>query len=456
MTMGLHKGDIIDIELVDLANGGDAVGRYEGLAVFIPGGIPGELVKVRIVEKKKNYARGEIVEILRAARERIKPDCPVFGACGGCQLQHIAYENQLEYKRKMVKDLLERIGKLEDAEVEPVFPAAHPFLYRNKAQFPLAKDRDGKIIAGFYERGSHEIVPLESCLIQHPLINRTMKITLEILNDYPDLTVYNEIEHKGLLRHLVIRAGICTNQVLLILVTSGEELPHAEEVAERVMREMPEIVGVLQNINPERTNVILGQETRIIAGQDYYLDYIGNIKFAVSTNSFFQVNTLQTKNLYDFVLDFAGLSGEETVIDAYCGLGSISLYLAEKAGEVIGIEEVPEAVEDAGKNARLNGIDNCRFITGKVEEKLPELLAEGIKPDLIVFDPPRKGLAKEVIDAVIGVKPERIVYVSCNPATLARDLALFKEDYRILKVQPVDMFPNTYHVECVTLMSRVE
>lgn len=453
--MGLNKGDIVDIELVDLANGGDSVGRYEDLVLFVPGGIPGEEVRVRIVEKKKNYARGELVEVLRPARERIKAACPVFGTCGGCQLQHIAYEKQVEYKGKMVKDLLERIGRLENIELQPALPSPQAFFYRNKAQFPLARDRDGEIIAGFYARGSHDIVPLETCPIQHPLINRTLQKSLEVLNAYPDLTVYNEKNHKGLLRHLVIRTGVCTNQVLLVLVTSGKDLPHAGEIAERIMKEIPEIVGVLQNINMERTNVILGQETRIIAGQDYYLDYIGNIKFAVSTNSFFQVNTLQTKNLYDFVLNFAGLSGEETVIDAYCGLGSISLYLADKAREVIGIEEVPVAIEDAGNNASLNDINNCRFITGKVEDKLPELLAEGIKPDLIVFDPPRKGLAKEVIDAVIEVKPERIVYVSCNPATLARDLALFKEDYRILKVQPVDMFPNTYHVECVVLITKL-
>lgn len=454
--MSINKGDIVEIELADLANGGDCVGRYDDLAVFVPGGVPGELVKIRITEKKKNYARGEIVEVLRRAPERVEAECPVSGICGGCQLQHIAYEKQLEYKRKMMKDLLERIARLEDPEVQPVFPAPHPFFYRNKAQFPLARDSEGKIIAGFYERGSHEIVPLDSCQIQHPLINRTMKKTLEILNDYPTLTVYNEKTHKGLLRHLVIRTGVCTNQVLLVLVTSGKELPNKEEIAERVMKEIPELAGVLQNINPERSNVVLGKETGVIAGRDYYLDYIGNVRFAISINSFFQVNTLQTRNLYDFVVDFAGLTGKETVIDAYCGIGSISLYLAERAGEVIGIEEVPAAIEDAGKNARLNDINNCRFITGRVEDKLPELLAEGKKPDLIVFDPPRKGLAREVIEAVIGVKPEKIVYVSCNPATLARDLALFKEDYDVRKVQPVDMFPNTYHVECVTLMSRIE
>lgn len=452
--MGINKGDIVEIELVDLANGGDCVGRYDGLAVFVPGGVPGELVKIRIIEKKKNYARGEILKVLKKSLERVKAECPVFGICGGCHLQHISYEKQMEYKQKMVKDLLERIGKLGNIEVQPTFPASYHFGYRNKAQFPLAEESTGQIISGFYQKGSHIVVPHDDCQIQHPLINRIMKKTLEILNSYPELTVYDERLHKGLLRHLVIRVGVCTNQALLVLVTNGRKIPQAEEIARRIREEVTEIVGVLQNINTEKTNVVLGRELAVLSGQDYYIDYIGKIKFAVSINSFFQVNTLQTKNLYDFVLEYAGLSGKETVFDAYCGIGSISLYLAEEAEGVIGIEEVQAAIEDADKNAELNEVENCRFITARVEDKLPKLLAEGIKPDLIVFDPPRKGLDEKVIDTVIKVKPERIVYVSCNPATLARDLALFKEDYDIRKVQPVDMFPGIYHVECVVLLCR--
>ncbi|HLV10293.1 MAG TPA: 23S rRNA (uracil(1939)-C(5))-methyltransferase RlmD [Halanaerobiales bacterium] len=451
--MGINRGDVIELKLDDLANGGDSIGRYQGLAVFVPGGVPGELVRARILAKKRNYARGELLEIIKRADSRIEPECSVFEDCGGCQLQHIEYETQLEYKQKMVQDLLERVAKLKGIKVKPTLPAEYPFAYRNKAQFPLGKDEEGKIVGGFYRRGSHQLIPGDDCLIQHPLINRVMKKTLEILNDY-QLSVYDEKKHKGLLRHLFIRVGVCTNQALLVPVTQKEEFPYLKEIAARLNKAVPEIVGIIQNINPERGNVITGKKYKTITGQDYYIDYIGNIKFLISARSFFQVNTLQAKKLYDFVREFAGLSGQEILIDAYCGIGSISLYLAGRAGEIIGIEEIPEAVEDAVKNAELNGIENCRFIKGLVEEKLPELIAEGIEPDLLLFDPPRKGLAKGVIKTAKVVKPKKIIYVSCNPATLARDLKLFKEDYDIIEVQVVDMFPHTYHVETVCLLER--
>src|SRR5690554_567317 len=451
--MGINRGDVIELKLDDLANGGDSIGRYQGLAVFVPGGVPGELVRARILAKKRNYARGELLEIIKRADSRIEPECSVFEDCGGCQLQHIEYETQLEYKQKMVQDLLERVTKLKGIKVKPTLAAEYPFAYRNKAQFPLGKDQEGKIVGGFYRRGSHQLIPGDDCLIQHPLINRVMKKTLEILNDY-QLSVYDEKKHKGLLRHLFIRVGVCTNQALLVPVTQKEEFPYLKEIAARLNKAVPEIVGIIQNINPERGNVITGKKYKTITGQDYYIDYIGNIKFLISARSFFQVNTLQAKKLYDFVREFAGLSGQEILIDAYCGIGSISLYLAGRAGEIIGIEEIPEAVEDAVKNAELNGIENCRFIKGRVEEKLPELIAEGIEPDLLLFDPPRKGLAKGVIKTAKVVKPKKIIYVSCNPATLARDLKLFKEDYDIIEVQVVDMFPHTYHVETVCLLER--
>lgn len=454
MAKGIKKGDIVEIELDNLAHGGESVGRLKGLAIFVPGGIPGERVRVRITESKKSYARGELLKVLRPVEERIDPACPVFAACGGCQLQQMDYPLQLSHKRRMVEDLLERLGGLKGVKVNPVIGADYPWGYRNKAQFPLTVDEEGKIVAGFYRKGTHEVVVHNDCSIQHPLINRILKETIVVLNQYP-LTVYDEKEHTGLLRHLVIWAGICTNQAILTIVTSRNRFPHREEIAQQLLDRVPELTGILQNINPGRTNVILGKRTELIDGEDYYLDYVGSIRYAISPESFFQVNTLQTEKLYSTILEYAGLTGKELVVDAYCGIGSIALYIAGRAGRVFGIEEVFGAIEDAKRNAELNNITNCTFQVGKVEEKLPELLAQGIRPDLVIFDPPRKGLAESVIDTVLTTRPDRLIYVSCNSATLARDLALLQESYRICRVQPVDMFPQTYHVETVVLLEKI-
>ncbi|MEJ6949630.1 23S rRNA (uracil(1939)-C(5))-methyltransferase RlmD [Natronospora cellulosivora (SeqCode)] len=449
----LKKGDLIELELNDIANGGDCVGRYQGLAVFVAGGIPGEKVLTKISEKKKNYARGKLIKVIDTVDSRVNPECPVFIECGGCHIQHINYKEQLLHKEKMVKDLLERIGGLENIEVESVIGADYEFAYRNKAQFPLSINEEGKIVSGFYKQGTHQLVAHDDCQIQHPLINRIVNKTIDILNEY-EISVYNEKKHRGFLRHLLVRVGVCTNQALLIIVSNGKKFSFGEEISQRIMAEIPELIGVLQNINMKNTNVIMGNETKLLAGQDYYLDYIGPTKYAISSRSFFQVNTIQAAKLYDKVLEYADLSGEETVLDAYCGIGSISLYLARDAKKVIGIEVVEEAIKDANQNARLNGIDNCEFVTARVEDKLADYLSQGNLPDLIVFDPPRKGLDDSVVEAVLNALPDRIIYVSCNPATLARDLAKLKDIYDVKKVQPVDMFPHTYHVETVVLLEK--
>ncbi|MFW6306787.1 MAG: 23S rRNA (uracil(1939)-C(5))-methyltransferase RlmD [Bacillota bacterium] len=449
----IKKGDIIEIELVDMANGGDCVGRYDGMAVFIPAGVPGEKVKAKIIEKKKNYARGELLEIMEEEDNRISPQCCVFGACGGCQLQHMDYQSQLKYKRKMVVDLLERIGKIDYADVNDVIGADYPFGYRNKAQFPLTEDEEGNIVTGFYRKGTHQVVVHNNCHIQHPLINRIIEKTLKVLNQYK-LSVYNELVHKGLLRHLVVRVGVCTNQALLIIVIKERHFQLAEEISDKIFNEVPELVGVLYNINPDRTNVIMGKETRLVKGNDRYIDYIGPVKYAISPHSFFQVNSLQTKKLYDVILDFASFTEDDLVFDAYCGIGSISLYIANRVMKVVGVEIVKEAVRDAEKNAELNHISNSQFIVGSVEQELPGLLKSGDKPDIIIFDPPRKGIDEKAIDAVLTTGIEKIIYVSCNPATLARDLEKFDKCYRVEKVQPVDMFPNTTHVETVVLLKK--
>lgn len=456
MTTELKKGDIVEIELDNLAHGGECVGHFaDGLAVFVPGGIPGERVKIRITVKKKNYARGELLKVLQPAEARTEPVCSVADGCGGCQLQHVDYQEQLLHKKQMVIDLLKRIGGFENIKVNDPIGADYPFNYRNKAQFPLTKTEDKKIATGFYKKGSHNVVVNESCIIQHPLINRIVARTLAVLNDY-EMSVYNEKTHRGLLRHLVIRTGVCTNQALLTIVTSRKTFKDGKEIASKLLQQIPELVGVIQNINREKTNVIMGCKNIILAGQDYYLDFIGNVRFKISPFSFFQVNTLQTRKLYDIVKKYANLAGKETVLDAYCGIGSIALYLADGAKKVIGIEEVAMAIEDARENARLNNIDNCQFITGRVEEILPRLVKDGLKPDLVVFDPPRKGLDERVIKVINKIQLARIIYVSCNPATLSRDLARMKENYEIKAIQPVDMFPQTYHVETVVSLQLKE
>jgi 23S rRNA (uracil1939-C5)-methyltransferase len=452
----IKKGDIINIKLEDLAYGGDCVGHHKGLAVFVNSGVPGERVRVKITQKKKSYARGRIKKVIYSSSRRIEPGCDVYDQCGGCQIQEINYPYQLKLKKDIVGDALERIGDLEQVTINEVIGADYPWYYRNKAQFPLTEDRDGKIKSGFFGRGSHQVVTNEYCPIHHQLINRTAEKTIDILNQYQDLSVYDEKKHEGLLRHLLVRAGVCTNQATLTFVTSREKFPHLEEISELILNEVPELVGVIQNINDRRTNVILGDRMKLIAGKEKLTDYIGKLKFNISPEAFFQTNTLQTRKLYDIVVDYADLEKDEKVFDCYCGIGSIALYLAGQADKVYGIEINQKSVENARKNAKINKINNAKFYQGDVTNKIEELLHNNIKPDLVIFDPPRKGLKKEIIKTMLDITPEKIIYVSCNPSTLARDLKLFSTKYNVERVQPVDMFPQTFHIESVTLLKRKE
>ncbi|GAB6138139.1 23S rRNA (uracil(1939)-C(5))-methyltransferase RlmD [Halanaerobaculum tunisiense] len=453
MSKPVEVGDIITIQLENIAYGGDVVGRKEGFAIFVAAGIPGELVKVEITEVKRNYGRGQLLEVISPVPERATAECNKYNTCGGCQLQHIDYQSQLEYKHQMVEDAMERIGKLE-VEINPVLGMENPYLYRNKAQFPLGVEEE-ELVAGFYASGSHDLVAVDNCQIQHPVINRIAERTTDLLTEY-DLAVYDEAEHKGLLRHVVIRVGVCTNQAMLIIVTNTEEFPGGEEIANKLLAEVPELVSVYQNVNSEDTNVVLGEQMVELAGQEQIIDYIGQVKYQISPRSFFQVNTLQTKTLYDQVVEYAELTGVEKVLDAYCGLGSIALYLAEQAQEVLGIEVIPEAIEQAQENAQLNGINNCQFKVGKVRDVLPELKEE-FSPEVIVVDPPRKGCHEEVLAAFAEIQPERIVYVSCKPTSLARDLKRLQElGYQVEEIQPVDMFPQTYHIENVALIKKID
>ncbi|MCC3145902.1 23S rRNA (uracil(1939)-C(5))-methyltransferase RlmD [Halanaerobium sp. Z-7514] len=447
----MYEGEIKTLKVEDLAHGGDGVARTEaGIAVFIPLTIPGDLIRAKITKLKKNYAFATLLEIIEAGEGRKEPPCPVYEDCGGCQLQHLEYKKELELKNNNIEQLLKRIAGIEQYKRNKVLAADDQFRYRNKAQFPLSIDEKGKIKAGFYKRGSHQLVPYHDCLIQHPLINRILKASLAELNKR-EISIYNEEKGKGLLRHLVIRVGICTNQALLIFVTNKEEFAAKREIAAKVMAAVPELKGVIQNINSKNTNVIFGDKDITISGYSYIKEYINQTAYLISARSFFQVNTLQAEKLYNKVLDYLGDNEEQNIVDAFSGTGSIALYIADKAAKVFAIESLKSAVEDGEKNAELNEIKNIKFVNGLVEDKLAKILNEE-KIDSIIFDPPRKGLADETITLLNELEIEKIIYISCNPATQARDLKKLKEKYELLEIQGVDMFPQTYHIESAALL----
>jgi len=447
----LNKGEVRTFKIEDLAHGGDGVARDEnGMAVFISLTLPGDLVKAKIVKIKKDYAFAKLVDILEPGPGRIKAPCPVYNKCGGCQLQHIEYQKELEFKKNNIKQLINRIAEIQDFKLNSVLAADDNFRYRNKAQFPLKINEDGEITAGFYKRGSHDIVPHHDCMIQHPLINRILRITLEELNKF-QISVYDENILQGLLRHLVIRVGTCTNQALLVMVTNGDNFIDKNLIARTLMRKIPELKGVVQNINTANTNVIFGHKDILLAGENKITEYIGKTAYHISARSFFQVNTIQAQKLYDTAARYLGEINNSKVVDAFSGTGSIALYLADKAEKIYAIESLEAAVEDAKKNAKLNNISSIDFRQGLVEEVMPDLLNEE-DIDSIIFDPPRKGLDENTIKLLLENEIKKIIYISCNPATQARDLKRLKEKYDLKEVQPVDLFPQTYHIESAALL----
>ncbi|MGA4721434.1 23S rRNA (uracil(1939)-C(5))-methyltransferase RlmD [Fictibacillus nanhaiensis] len=450
----VHKNESYEVDIVDLTHEGAGVARVNGFTLFVPNTLPGERAKIKVIGVKKGFGFGRLEELIKESPERVDPPCPIYKWCGGCQLQHLSYEGQLEYKRKLVEDVLTRIGKLEDVPVLPTLGMGEePWRYRNKAQVPVG-ERNGRIITGFYQKRSHEIVEMDSCIITGDTNDDAVQAVKEIVNQY-NISAYNEEKHKGILRHIIARYGKTTGDLMIVLVTNGQDLPQRKKIVEDIRNALPEIKSIVQNVNPKRTNVIFGEETRVLWGAEYIYDFIGDIKFAISARSFYQINPDQTKVLYDQALHYAELNGDETVIDAYCGIGTISLFLAQKAKKVYGVEIVPEAIEDARRNAELNNIHNAEFAVGKSEDVIPEWKKQGITPDVIVVDPPRKGCDEELLKTIIEMKPKRVVYVSCNPATLARDLRVLEDGgFKTQKVQPVDMFPQTTHVEAVALLEH--
>ncbi len=424
--------------------------------IFIEGALKGEKVKVRIVKVNKNFAYGKLMEVLEASEERVNPPCAIYKRCGGCKLQHASYKAQLDFKWDRVKDCVSKIGKLDPSIVKYPLGMEEPWRYRNKVQLPIGLI-NGEVKIGFFAPRSHDIIDMESCLIQDEIGDKVVKLTREWIEKF-NIRPYNvdgEYDEKGIVRHIMIRRGFTTNEVMVVLVTNGEKLPHKEEFVDLMVKNIPGIKSVIQNINSKKTNVILGLESKTLWGEDTISDYIGDFRFNISPLSFFQVNPTQTEVLYGKALEYANLTGNEEVFDAYCGTGTITLFLSQKAKKVYGVEIIPQAIDNAWINAKENKVENVEFFVGESEVVIPDLINKGVKADVVVVDPPRKGCDKKLLDAITNIDAKKIVYVSCDPSTLGRDLAILEENgYKTLEVQPVDMFPNTAHIECCVLLKK--
>lgn len=424
--------------------------------IFIEGALKGEKVKVRIVKVNKNFAYGKLIEVLEASEERVNPPCAIYKRCGGCKLQHASYKAQLDFKWDRVKDCVSKIGKLDPSIVKYPLGMENPWRYRNKVQLPIGLI-NGEVKIGFFAPRSHDIIDMESCLIQDEIGDKVVKLTREWIEKF-NIRPYNvdgEYDEKGIVRHIMIRRGFTTNEVMIVLVTNGEKLPHKEEFVDLMVKNIPGIKSVIQNINSKKTNVILGLESKTLWGEDTISDYIGDFRFNISPLSFFQVNPIQTEVLYGKALEYANLTGNEEVFDAYCGTGTITLFLSQKAKKVYGVEIIPQAIDNAWINAKENKVENVEFFVGESEVVIPDLINKGVKADVIVVDPPRKGCDKKLLDAITNIDAKKIVYVSCDPSTLGRDLKVLEENgYKTLEVQPVDMFPNTAHIENVALLIK--
>jgi len=451
----MNKNDILTVRIEDMSETGEGIGKYEGYTLFVKDAYLGDLVKAKIVKPKKNYAFARLEEIIEASPFRVEPPCPVHRACGGCQLQPLSYEKQLEFKEKKVRDCLARIGGFKEVNIKPTMGMENPFGYRNKAQFPFGLNKDGQIITGFYAGRTHCIIENERCLLGSPKNEEILALIKEYMVENK-VSPYDEKTGKGVVRHALIRIGHHTGQIMVCMVINTSKLPNEAALISK-LQQVEGMTSICVNVNKEDTNVIMGNKTYTIWGLDKIEDKIGDLSFKISARSFFQVNSVQTERLYSKALEYAQLSESDVVWDLYCGIGTISLFIAQKASKVYGVEIVEDAIKDARENATLNGMTNVEFFVGKAEEVVPDKMrTEGIKADVIVVDPPRKGCEVELLDALLKIAPKRIVYVSCSPSTLARDLKyLCAEKYELVEATPVDMFGMSSHVESCVLLERM-
>ncbi len=454
--MEMKKNEVFTTVIQDMSEDGAGIGRTDGYTWFIKDTVIGDVVEASAMKMKKHYGFARLVRILTPSPHRVEAKCPVARQCGGCQLQAMSYEEQLAFKERKIRSHLSRLGGIPEEEIpmEPVMGMEDPWRYRNKAQFPFGRNKAGEIITGFYAGRTHAIIEHEDCFLGVEENKEILEIVKKFMNEYK-IDPYDETAHRGLVRHALIRKGFVTGELMVCLVINGDRLPHSQELVNR-LREMPGMTSVSISINKEKTNVIMGKEVVNLYGPGYITDWIGEVKYRISPLSFYQVNPVQTRKLYETALEFAGLEGGETVWDLYCGIGTISLFLAQKAGKVYGVEIVPQAIEDARENARLNGMENVEFFVGKAEEVLPEQYEKNhVRADVIVVDPPRKGCDAKCLETIVKMQPKRLVYVSCDSATLGRDVKYLRENgFEVERVRGCDMFPGGTHVETVCRLIR--
>lgn len=451
MEVPVKKNKEYLVEIIDQGFEGEGIAKIEGFTIFIEGAIKGEKCRILIVKVTSSHAFGKLVEILEKSKYRVEPDCATYKRCGGCNLRHIDYEETLNIKQNTVQNLVNKTLN-NKIKVEMTVGMGNPYNYRNKAQYPVGFDKSGEPVMGVYAKRTHEIIPMRNCMIQNPVSEKIANVVLGffIKNNIP---IYNEKNGEGLLRHIVIKVGIKTHEIMCILVLNKKELKKEKELIKVLIREFPEIKTIVKNYNMKNTNVILGNENEVIYGDGYIYDELGDYAFKISPLSFYQINPIQTEALYNIAIEMADLKKTDTLFDLYCGIGTIGIFASPYVNRVYGIEIVKQAIEDAKENANINNIRNIEFFAGDVEKVFENVLKEhNVKPDVIFVDPPRKGLDKHTIENILNIKPEKIVYISCNPASLVRDLKLLEESYEIKKIQPVDMFPFTSHVECVVAM----
>ena len=468
----MQKNEVVKVKIEDIGVGGEGIGKVDGYTLFIKDAIIGDVVEAKVMKAKKNYGYARLMNVLTPSEDRVEEVvCPMARKCGGCQIQEMKYPAQLAFKESKVRGNLERIGEvpgeLLDQIMHPVVgmdeEGMQPFRYRNKAQFPIGTDKDGRVTAGFYAGRTHSIIGNTDCVLGVEVNEEILNCILDFMEEF-EIPAYDEVKHKGLVRHVLLRYGFKTDEIMVCLVINGKTIPHCHDLVGR-LRQIPGMTSITLSSNTAKTNVIMGDTIRLLWGQEFITDYIGEIKYQISPLSFYQVNPVQTEKLYGLALDYAGLTGNETVWDLYCGIGTISLFLAKKAKQVYGVEIVPQAIDDARNNAKINDITNAEFYVGKAEEVLPEYYKEYEKThngeaahaDVIVVDPPRKGCEESLLQTIVDMQPEKVVYVSCDSATLARDVKFLRANgYELKDVTPVDQFPHTVHVETVVLLSKGE
>lgn len=449
--MSIEKNQIYEVDILDNGFSGEGIAKIDNFTIFIPQAIKGEKVKIVVVKVLSSFGYGKILEILKCSPNRVESDCATYKRCGGCSLRHIKYEETLRIKQNAVQSLINKTLK-NKIKAEETLGMENPYFYRNKAQYPVGIGKDGKPVMGVFANRTHEIVPIEKCMIQNQQNEKVAKFILDYITKN-NISIYNENTRKGLVRHIVTKIGVKTGQIMCIIVINGYEIPNEASLAKAILAKFPEVKSIVKNINMQNTNVILGKQNVNLYGNGYVEDKLGGYTFRISPLSFYQVNPVQAEKLYQIGVEAANITKDDIVFDLYCGIGTISLFMSKYAKKVYGIEIVKEAVEAAKTNAKINNVENAEFLCGDVENVLQDLLySKKVMPDIIMVDPPRKGLDKNTIQNILKVRPKKLVYISCNPATLVRDLSALEEVYEIKKIKPVDMFPFTSHVECVALM----